>query len=115
MVYCPVCKIELEDGATRCEICGHRIADPATAEWVNLGTIDDKISADFAKETLASYNIPAVVFSKSGFFGNVGLPLNPFYKPSSATFEISVPKEYEEEAVDLLTLTLGEKWQRKDS
>ncbi|MFQ5454258.1 MAG: hypothetical protein ACE5D6_08745 [Candidatus Zixiibacteriota bacterium] len=39
--------------------------------------------------------------------------MNPFYKPSSAMFEVSVPEEYEEDAVEILNMILGDEWQRK--
>jgi hypothetical protein len=79
-----------------------------------LGIIEDKLHADFAEETLKSCKIPAVVISKSGFFGNIGLSLNPFYTNSSAAFEISVPSNYLEEATDVLDMTLGNKFHRKE-
>jgi hypothetical protein len=82
---------------------------------VILGTIKDKISADFAKEALKSYEIPVVVFSRSGFFGNAGLPLNPIYSSRTAAFEISVPVRFAEEATDILDMTLGSRWSRKEN
>ncbi len=103
----------MED-ATSCYICGHELNESEDLDWITLGAIEDKFSADFAKETLASYEIPAVILSKSGFFGNIGLPLNPFYKTGTALFEVMVPKEFIQEASDILDMTLGEKWQRKD-
>jgi hypothetical protein len=76
-----------------------------------IGSIDDKLSADLARETLSSYNIPAVVISKSGFFGNSGLTLNPFYDHQRvATFTVSVPEQCAEEATDLLSVTIGSAW-----
>ncbi len=83
-------------------------------KWVVLGMIEDKISADYAKETLKTYDIPAVIFSKSGFFGEIGLPLATFYKPGIGLFEVSVPEESIEEAIDILNMILGDKWQRKE-
>ncbi|MCB2231244.1 hypothetical protein KQH82_11055 [bacterium] len=84
-------------------------------KWILLGMIEDKLSADFARETLITYNIPAVVISKSGFFGNIGLPLNPFYNANAgSTFEVSVPAEFAEDAAHILDMVVGEKWQRKE-
>jgi hypothetical protein len=83
-------------------------------EWVILGMIEDKLSADFAEETLKSYEIPSVVISRSGFFGDVGLPLNPIYSTKAPSYEIRVPAMHAEEAVGILDMTLGEKWQRKE-
>lgn len=116
MEYCPVCNTKLKKDATYCHVCGYKINnDEENYKWIVLGYIDDKISADFAKETFKAYNIPAVIFSKSGFFGDIGLTLNPLYSSSSATFEVSVPEGLEEEAIEILNMTIGNKWQRKES
>ena len=114
-MYCPVCKAELSSDTQTCYVCGNDPkADVKEAEeWVVLGIIDDKLHADFAEETLKSCKIPVVIFSKSGFFGNIGLSLNPFYTNSSPAFEISVPSNYLEEATDVLDMTLGSKFHRK--
>ena len=80
-----------------------------------IGTVDNQLSADFAKETLTAYEIPAVVISRSGFFGNIGLPLTSFHKGEPALFEISVPADDAEEAAEILRLTLGDQWQKKEN
>lgn len=117
MVYCQVCKSELSQEAQSCYVCGNDISAEAeeVEEWVMLGIIEDKLHADLAKETLNSCRIPAVVMSKSGFFGNIGLFLNPFYTNASAAFEISVPANFLDEAVDVLDSTVGTKFHRKVS
>jgi hypothetical protein len=115
VVFCPVCKADWEAGISECPICGRRLEfDETEAAWLPLGVIADKISADFAREVLKSYEIPSVVISKSGFFGQVGLPLNPIYSADSALFEISVPANCAEEAAVVLDMALGDKWQRKE-
>ena len=115
-MYCPVCKNELSDDLQTCYVCGNdpKSVSSESGEWVMLGIIEDKVLADLGRETLKSCNIPVVLFSKSGFFGNAGLLLAPFHSNSSAAFEISVPKEYADEAADTLEMTLGEKWHRKE-
>ena len=114
MASCPACKTELENGATSCHVCGWE-ADVTEGEWVELGTIGDKISADMAKEALSERGIPAVVFSQSGFFGDAGLSLYPFFKSKAPQFEIRVPAEYGEEATEVLDMIIGASWQRKDA
>ncbi len=115
-MLCPVCNKNWDEGTTQCPICGRDLTtDSDKIEWVILGDVDDRISADFAKETLNSYNIPAVIFSKSGFFGNVGLPLHPFYKPGSGVFEIAVQNQYQEDALEILEMILGDKWHTKEN
>lgn len=115
MVFCPECKNELPDGTTECYICGHDLSDTQETDWVMLGAIDNKLYADFAKETLTSYGIPAVVISKDGFFGSIGLPLRPFYDSKSAPFEILVPVAYCKEAIEILDMTVGDKWHKKEN
>ncbi|HEX2896767.1 MAG TPA: hypothetical protein VHP63_01790 [candidate division Zixibacteria bacterium] len=105
----------MSEGVQTCYVCGGdpKMEHMENQEWVVLGIIDDKLHADFGEETLKSCHIPVVVMSKSGFFGNIGLFLNPIYTDSSAAFEISVPEQYLEEATDILDMTLGTKFHRK--
>jgi len=118
VAFCPRCKIEWEDKMTECPICSAELTtdggEARPGDWVVLGSIEDKLSADYARAVLTSYEIPAVVVSRSGFFGQIGLTLNTFYKPGALLFEVSVPEEYCEEAAGVLDMALGEKWQRKD-
>jgi len=114
MAFCPICKSEMENDSKYCKVCGFEKNEDSETKWIFLGLIEDKMSADFAKETLKQYNIPVVIFSKSGFFGDAGLPLNPFYSYSSGQYEVSVPDDFVEEANDILSITLGDKWHRKE-
>ena len=118
MAYCPVCKTEWSGDMSECPVCSHELQASESAaqadDWVTLGFISDKISADYAKEVLDSYEIPAVVFSKSGFFGQAGLMFQGFYKSGAQAFEISVPAEYVEEATGILEMVLGDKWRRNE-
>lgn len=109
-MFCPECKNEWGDEYVECPICSRDFDDPGSDQWVLLGSIRDKLSADFAREVLASYKIPAVVISKSGFFGNIGLTLNTFYKPGSSLFEVSVPMSLAEDAKGILEMALGDSW-----
>jgi len=115
MVFCPECNMELEGDPSHCYLCGHSLKDDqGMNEWIVIGTVENKIMADFVKETLKSEKIPAVVLSRSGYFGDAGLPLNPIYTTGDASFEISVPESYSSDATDLLDMTLGEKWHKKE-
>lgn len=121
MAYCPVCKNNWDDNLTECPICTGELqssngadAESANQGWILLGYVSDKMSADYAKEVLHSYEIPAVVISKSGFFGQAGLILPGFYKSGMALFEVSVPFDQVVEAVDIMNMVLGDKWQPAD-
>lgn len=78
------------------------------------GSIDDKLSADYAREVLKSFEIPVVITSRSGFFGEIGLPMNPFYSSGSPMFEVSVPSEYKDEAIEFLVSAVGDRFHRKE-
>lgn len=118
MAFCPVCKTEWEDGVTECPVCSRELgkadAEKSESTWVLLGFISDPISADYAREVLKSYDIPAVVISKSGFFGQAGLTLPGFYSAGSQLFEVSTPEECVEEALGVLDMVLGDKWQHNE-
>lgn len=117
MVYCPECKSELKPDAEDCPICGHELESDLVSDkgWSVIGSIDDKISADFAIEALRTYDIPAVAISRSGFFGNAGLPLNPFYASRGAGFEISVPDSFHPEAMEILKMIAGDRYHPKET
>jgi hypothetical protein len=104
MTECPICSAELTQ----------EVEEESQGAWVKLGAIEDRFSADYARAVLDSYDIPAVVISKSGFFGQVGLTFHSFYKSGSLLFEVSVPVEYVEEAAGVLDMAIGDKWRRKE-
>ena len=116
MEYCPTCRNEWDDALSSCPVCGNDMeAEEKRPDWIVIGTIDDKLSADFAREALKSYEIPAVIISRSGFFGNIGLTLNPFHNTKAvAAFEVTVPDGYVEEAVQVLEMVAGARWHRKE-
>jgi len=114
VVSCPACKGSWVDGTTQCPVCGHDLQlESEKKSWVVVGSVVDQMTADFAKEVLASCEIPALVHSRSGFFGTIGLTLPSFYKSGAAPFEISVPEEFKEESGQILAETLGDRWQKK--
>lgn len=117
MASCPACNKEWPNDVTLCPICGRDLTesgDTHTADdsegWLMIGSVPDKVTADFAKETLAAYEIPAVVMSRSGYFGQIGLTLTSFYSGQAEQFEVSVPVAHREEASELLAATLGDRW-----
>lgn len=120
MASCPACKKDWPDDVTLCPICGQDLASEraeseAEESWQMIGSVPDKLTADFARETLLAYEIPAVVVSKSGYFGQIGLTLTSFYTGRAEQFEVSVPETHREEASELLAATLGDKWQPAES
>ena len=113
-MHCPECNCEMENGSSRCQVCGWETAEGGPTGWAVLGCVEGRAFADLARGALESAGIPAVVISGSGFFGDIGLPLNPVFDPKlSCGFEISVPDAHRSEAAELLDMTIGTKWRRK--
>lgn len=102
----------MEKNSTECAVCGWEAEPEDQAEWVPLGCVESQLLADMASETLHSMQIPVVVTSRDGFFGRVGLPLTPIFKPGGPKFTISVPAAWASEAASVLESTLGDKFQR---
>ncbi len=82
--------------------------------WILLGKIRDVTSAEYARETLKSYEIPAVLISESGFFGQAGLNLPSLYGKNKGLFQIFVLKDDTDEAVEILNMILGDNWEKAD-
>ncbi len=85
----------------------------AVEDWEILGYIQDASSAGYARETLLSCDIPAVVFSQSGYFGQIGLNLPAIWKDGQGWFQIRVKHDDIEEAREILDMILGQTWRRE--
>ncbi len=113
-MQCPRCKAELERTGADCGVCGWEPSSEDQSEWKMVGAVEGKAFADLARATLNSMEIPNTVISKSGFFGDAGLTLTPFFgQESSPHFEVSVPVGFAVAAADALSVTLGTKWKEK--
>ena len=112
MGSCPVCNSEVSDQMTTCPVCNSDLEPDQenVGKWLVLGVFKDQVSAGLAHETLLNDDIPAVLFSKAGFLGAAGLAMNQFYKPSEGLYEISVPKDFFEDATDLVNAVLDGQW-----
>ncbi len=81
-------------------------------EWIVLGQAPDRMTANFIVETLRSYDIPAVVDSKSGFLGDTGLTaLSSVFSSPTGAYAIMVPVTKTEEALDIAGMVGGERWE----
>ncbi len=115
MPYCPRCKNYFPGDLTACPKCDFEFEEDDSEfeeNWVMIAKINDKTSADFAKETLESYKVPVAVFSESGFFGHVGLNLPSLSGKGIGKFQVHVPSEYREEAESILEMILGNNWEK---
>ncbi|MFQ5498176.1 MAG: hypothetical protein ACE5FH_00750 [Candidatus Zixiibacteriota bacterium] len=114
MAYCHECDVELRGDQHICYLCGEPLTRDKKSAWVKIGTVNNHMSAEYARETLKEYDVPIVVISKSGFFGNVGLPLSSFWKSEVGLFEVYTPAVYQTEAGELLEMVLGNSWKPQE-
>jgi len=115
MVYCPRCKEHFLGDLTSCPRCNYDLENGDVEQhhdWVVVGRIEDRTSADYAKETLRSYDIPCVIFAEAGYLGNVGLSMPTFTGKPIPKHRVHVPAEYREEAVGILDMILGDGWEK---
>lgn len=112
MGLCPVCNSKFADEVTTCPICNADLDSDSDnpGQWLVLGQFRDQVSAGLAHETLLNADIPAVLFSKAGFFGAAGLAMNPFYSPTKGMYEISVPADQFEDATEMINAVMGDGW-----
>ena len=117
MPYCPKCDEHFEGDLTSCPKCSFEFSDDDVSGegWVMIARIFERTAAEFAKETLTSYKIPAVIISESGFFGQAGLNLPSITGKGIGKFQVHVPAEFREDAENILTMILGDGWEKANN
>jgi hypothetical protein len=79
------------------------------SDWVVIGEAENRTIAEFAVNGLRSYDIPAVLDSRPGFLGSAGLALRSMRTGKIEMFKILVPREYQDEATEMVKIFLGGK------
>lgn len=77
------------------------------SDWVVVGEAENRTIAEFAVNGLRSYDIPAVLDSRPGFLGSAGLALRSMRTGKLEMFRILVPREYKDEAEEMVGMFLG--------
>ncbi|MCK4632859.1 MAG: hypothetical protein KAT79_06275 [candidate division Zixibacteria bacterium] len=119
MPFCPRCRYEYEAGALVCPDCSEAllshlplrktVAMQPDDSWVVIGRVPSGVSAEMAKGSLDSNNIPSVLLSPSLTHFAGGLNVNTSLERTSAERNvIMVPREYREEAEIVLEAVLGD-------
>jgi hypothetical protein len=78
------------------------------SNWVVIAEESNRTVAEFAINGLKSYDIPAVLDSRSGFLGTAGLTLRSMRTGKVDTFKIMVPPDVAEEAAEVVKIFLGD-------
>jgi len=126
MPYCPKCHYEYNLGVTVCPDCEVKLVDRlpdlpegADAEsnkeydqWIPLARLQSTQLAEMALESLRAKNIPAVLKSGVGYFGQTGTQGVSTYAPVGGGYSLVVPEEFVEDAVEELKVILGDDWEK---
>lgn len=118
MPFCPECRYEYRPGIAQCPDCrADLVAElPEEAEekvyenWVQLARFNALQYARMLEQALREEDIPIVVQSGTGHFGQIGsteLLLNPI----GGGYSIMVPEEFIVKADAVASGMLGEEWE----
>jgi hypothetical protein len=112
MLMCPDCYVPLTDGVPS----GLSSAVTPDDSWVVVGGLADKKETETAQQSLDSNNIPSVV-TPSSFHGTSQRPLVSGSRRGAAGEGslIMVPREFEDEAVLILSAVLGDDFVERET
>jgi hypothetical protein len=124
MPFCPKCRYEYEIGIGECPDCGARLVDHLPEEraetdddrqykdWIPLANLTSQQMAEMVLEALRAKDIPAVIYSGVGYFGQAGAMGSSLYAPVGGAYTLLVPQEYIEDADEEARLILGDDWEK---
>jgi len=138
MPFCPKCRFEYREGVEVCPDCNldlvaslppedlrkkddwrRRKGEPPTSipspdeddtGWIALARLTSLQSAEMIIELLQEKDIPAVINSGVGYFGQIGSMGPSSYRPVGGGYTIMVPEESAEDADLEAEAVLGEEW-----
>lgn len=119
-MFCPKCRYEYEPHIFTCPDCGEKLvatlppedADkgPVYDNWVELVHLTSKISADMVLDVFRTKDIPVVILSEAGYFGQTGQMGPSSFQPIAGFYSVVVPEEFAEDAENEGAALLGDVW-----
>lgn len=122
MPFCPKCKYEYNWGVGVCPDCDERLVDKLPDEkevadegveykdWIALARLTSQMMAEMVVDSLRSKDIPAVIHSGTGHFGQAGAMGPSSYLSAGFGYTLMVPKEYIDDATQEAKVILGDEW-----
>ncbi len=126
MPFCPECRYEYKAGIITCPDCDEELVAELPVEigdesiydsekyqdWVQLARLTSHEYANMIVEVLHAKEIPAVVLSGGGHFGQLGQMGPSSFRAVGGAFSLMVPKEFVVEADREGEMILGEDWKK---
>jgi hypothetical protein len=112
MAWCAKCGENFEGELTSCPKCGGEIISGEKGDWLPFGRLAQKPMADLAHEVLEAHDIPNIIISQSGYFGQVGLNFPSISGKGMYDFVLYIPSEFTEAAEDILNARIGDAWEK---
>jgi hypothetical protein len=124
MPFCPNCRYEYKPEISICPDCNEQLVSslpPEGAEnqddeyskydnWVRIGRLTSQAYANMINEGLQSKNIPVIILSGTGHFGQTGQMGISSFRPIDGGFSVMVPKQFAEDASLEAEIILGQEW-----
>jgi len=127
MSYCPKCRYEYNPEVMKCPDCDKYLVDilPEKLEnnenrseiddqgydnWTKIARLSSDAYASMINDGLRSKNIPVVILSGAGHFGQSGQTGTSSFFPSSGGYIVLVPEQFIDDANHEAGIILGDEW-----
>lgn len=124
MPYCPKCRYEYKPEIVTCPDCNEKLVaelpiEPEPTEegksyddWVQVARFTSQQYSDMLLEVLRAKNIPAVIQSGAGYFGQTGQMSLSSFLPIGGGFSLMIPRQFLVDADREANLILGDDWEK---
>ena len=124
MPFCPKCRYEYKPEISVCPDCNEyllsslpekneeisEIDNMGYDNWVRIGRLTSQAYANMINEGLHSKNIPVIILSGTGHFGQTGQMGTSSFRPIDGGFSVMVPEEFTVDANYEAEIILGDDW-----
>ena len=120
-MFCPNCRYEYKETITACPDCKEKLVSQLPTpdddgvdykDWVQLARLTAHEYAEMLVEALHANDIPAVILSGAGHFGQLGQMGPSSARPIGGGFSLMVPREFVTQADQIAGSILGEAWEK---
>jgi len=120
MPFCPKCKYEYKTGSDVCPDCNTALVDSLAKDdsqethqdWIPLARLTSSQYAEMVMEALRAKDIPAVIHSDAGHFGQTGQMGTSSFRPMGGAYTLMIPRDHIVEADREAATILGDVWEK---